>query len=94
MEGPFGGEGDENLLALSPSGRRPRRGSVSFERGCDGVDIVLGLLGHEGGGVVGGGGASWALGSAFLRLTCPFERSNITQKADLISFRRGRRNEI
>ena len=54
MEGPFGGEGDEDLLALSRGGMRPHGGSLPFERGCDGVDIVMGLFGHEGEGVVGG----------------------------------------
>ena len=53
LEDPFGGEGGEDLLTLSLGGRRPHGGSLPFERGCDGVDIVLGLLGHEGEVVVG-----------------------------------------
>jgi len=93
LEDPFVSEGGDDLLTLSPSDNRPHGGSLPFERGSDGVGIVLGLLGHE--GEIGvGGAASWASCSSLLRLTCPFERSNITRTALLISFRRKRRREI
>ncbi len=52
MQDSFGGEGYEYLFALSPSGRRPDRGSLPFKRGGDGDGIVLGLLRHEDGGLL------------------------------------------
>ena len=55
LQDPFGSEGDEDFLALSPGGRRPHRGSFPFKRDVDGDGIVLGMLGHEDGGVT----ASW-----------------------------------
>ncbi len=45
-----GGEGFEDILALSPGGRRPHGGSFPFKRDVDGDGIVLGLLRHEDGG--------------------------------------------
>ena len=55
LKNPFGGEGGEDLFALSPGGRRPYGGSLPLERGCCCADISLGLLGHEDEDVVGGG---------------------------------------
>ena len=53
LEYPIGGEGGEDLFALSPGGRRPHGGSLPFERCCCCADIFLGLLGHEDEVVVG-----------------------------------------
>ena len=62
MEDPFGSEGDEDLLTLGLGGKRSHGGILPFERGCNGVDIDLGMLRHEGECVEGGGGgaAFWA----------------------------------
>ena len=49
LQDPFGGEGDEDFLALSPGGKRPYWRSFPFERGCCCADISLVLLGHEDG---------------------------------------------
>ena len=62
MQDPFGSEGDEDFLALSPGGRRPHGGSFPFKRDVDGDGIVLGLLGHED----GGGGCVLGLQGLFL----------------------------
>ena len=51
LQDSFGGEGDEDLFALSPGGRRPDGGSLPLKRGGD-VDVIAqGLLRHEVGGV-------------------------------------------
>ena len=55
LQNPFGGEGDEDFLTLSPGGKRPYWRSFPSERGCCCADIFLGLLGHEDEVVVGGG---------------------------------------
>ncbi len=47
LDDSFGGEVDEGFLALSTCGKRLHGGSLPFERGCVGVNIVLGLLRHE-----------------------------------------------
>ena len=47
LEYPFGGEGGEDLFALSLGGKRPHGGSLPFERGGDDDGILLGLLRHE-----------------------------------------------
>ncbi len=41
---PFGGEGGQDLLALSPGGRRPHGGSFPFKRDVEGDGIFLRLL--------------------------------------------------
>jgi hypothetical protein len=54
-----------DLLTLSTGGKRPYGGSLSVTRGGDVNGIVLGLLRHEVGDVVGGGVVPWASNSTF-----------------------------
>ena len=53
MKNPFGGEGSKDLITPSSGGGQPHEGSLPFNREGDVAHIVMGLLRHVVGDVVG-----------------------------------------
>ena len=78
LQDSFGGEGDEDLFALSPGDRRPDGGSLPFKRGGNVDGIVLGLLRHEDGVSDAASLASWVFLHCLEASYGLFERSNAT----------------